>query len=46
MRVSEVMTSDVRIANPAETIREAARIMAAIDAGVVPVGDNAGSWAC
>ena len=40
MRVSEVMTRDVRVANPNETIREAARIMAEIDAGVVPVGDD------
>jgi CBS domain-containing protein len=34
------MTRDVRVANPNETIQEAARIMAEIDAGVVPVGDN------
>ena len=40
MKVSEVMTRDVRVANPNETIQEAARIMAEIDAGVVPVGDN------
>ncbi|MBB3975512.1 CBS domain-containing protein [Rhizobium azooxidifex] len=40
MRVSEVMTRDVRVANPSETIRQAARMMAEIDAGVVPVGDN------
>lgn len=40
MKVSEIMTRDVRVANPNETIQEAARIMADIDAGVVPVGDN------
>jgi CBS domain-containing protein len=40
MRVSEVMTRDVRVANASETIQDAARIMAEIDAGVVPVGDN------
>ncbi|MER9657907.1 CBS domain-containing protein [Mesorhizobium sp. M0152] len=40
MKVSEVMTRDVRVANPNETIQEAARIMAEIDAGLVPVGDN------
>jgi FOG: CBS domain len=40
MRVSECMTRDVRVANPDETIRDAARIMAEIDAGIVPVGDN------
>lgn len=40
MRVSEAMTRDVRIANPNETIRQAAQTMAAIDAGAIPVGDN------
>jgi CBS domain-containing protein len=40
MRVNQAMTSDVRIANPNETIREAARAMAEIDAGVLPVGEN------
>lgn len=40
MKVSDVMTRDVRVANPNETIQEAARIMAEIDAGVLPVGDN------
>ncbi len=40
MRVNEAMTSDVRIANPEQTIAEAARIMAELDAGVLPVGDN------
>lgn len=40
MKVSEVMTRDVRVANANETIQDAARIMAEIDAGAVPVGDN------
>lgn len=40
MRVNEAMTRDVRIANPNETIRQAARAMAEIDAGVLPVGEN------
>jgi CBS domain-containing protein len=40
MKVSEAMTRDVRIANPAETIRQAAHTMAQIDAGVLPVGEN------
>jgi CBS domain-containing protein len=34
------MTRDVRIANPTETIRQAARMMAEIDAGVLPVGES------
>jgi CBS domain-containing protein len=40
MKVSEVMTRNVRIANADETIQAAARIMAEIDAGVVPVGKD------
>ena len=40
MRIAEVMTRDVRIASPDETLRQAASMMAAIDAGVLPVGDN------
>lgn len=40
MRVNEVMTRHVRVASPKDSIREAARIMAQIDAGVVPVGEN------
>ena len=40
MKVSEAMTSDVRIANPEETIQEAAQILASIDAGALPVGEN------
>ena len=40
MRVSEAMTREVRVANPTQTIRDAARIMAEIDAGAVPVGEN------
>ena len=40
MKVSEAMTRNVRIASPDQSIREAARIMAEIDAGVLPVGEN------
>jgi CBS domain-containing protein len=40
MRVSEAMTRDVRVATPGQTIRDAARTMAEIDAGVLPVGEN------
>jgi CBS domain-containing protein len=40
MQVSEAMSRDVRIASPDQSIREAARIMAEIDAGALPVGDN------
>jgi CBS domain-containing protein len=34
------MTPDVRVANPDETIQQAARLMASLDAGVLPVGEN------
>jgi CBS domain-containing protein len=34
------MTRDVRLAQPGQTIRDAARIMADIDAGAVPVSEN------
>jgi CBS domain-containing protein len=40
MQVNEVMSSDVNIASPQQTIREAARMMVEIDAGVLPVGEN------
>jgi len=40
MRVADCMTRDVRIANPDETIRQAAQTMASIDAGDLPVSEN------
>jgi len=40
MRVSECMTTDVCIANPDETLQDAAKMMAEADAGVLPVGEN------
>ena len=40
MRVSEAMTREVRVATPGQTIRDAAKTMAEIDAGVLPVGEN------
>ena len=40
MKVSEAMTKDVRVANPEQTLRQAARMMADLDAGVLPVGEN------
>src|SRR5437868_9865719 len=40
MRVSEAMTRDVRVATPGQSIRDAAKAMAEIDAGVLPVGEN------
>jgi CBS domain-containing protein len=40
MRVSEVMTPGVRVVSPEQTISEAARLMAEIDAGSLPVGEG------
>jgi CBS domain-containing protein len=40
MKVCDAMTRDVRVASPGDSIREAARTMAEIDAGVLPVGEN------
>jgi len=40
MRISEIMTDNVRVVRPEQTIQEAARIMAQIDAGSLPVTND------
>src|SRR5438067_1304974 len=40
MRVSDTMTSDVGVINAEETLQQAARMMAGIDTGVLPVGEE------
>jgi CBS domain-containing protein len=40
MKVSEIMSRDVLVASPDQSIREAARMMAELDAGVLPVGEQ------
>lgn len=40
MKVSECMTSDVRIVDPDESLQDAAQAMADIDAGILPVGEG------
>jgi CBS domain-containing protein len=40
MQVSDAMTTDVKVTSPSESIRDAARIMAEIDAGALPVGES------
>ena len=40
MRVSDAMTRDVRVATPGQSIRDVAQMMAEIDAGALPVGEN------
>ncbi len=40
MKIKDVMTPDVRIANPDQSIREAAMMMLDLDAGSLPVGNE------
>jgi len=40
MRVAEIMTRDVRLIEPTQTIRDAAQLMAELDAGIMPVREG------
>ena len=40
MKVKDVMSHDVEVVNPDESIRDAASAMERIDAGILPVGEN------
>lgn len=40
MKVSKIMTRDVRMLHPDHTIREAAALMSEVDSGALPVGEN------
>jgi CBS domain-containing protein len=40
MLVKQAMCGEVRLANPDQTIRDAARMMAELDCGCLPVGEN------
>jgi CBS domain-containing protein len=40
MNVNSCMSTDVRLTSPSETIRDAAKAMRELDAGVLPVGEN------
>jgi len=40
MKVHDSMTRDVQIAAPSQSVRDAARMMAELDVGVLPVGEN------
>ena len=40
MKVRDAMSTNVKLAKPNQTIREAAKVMAEIDAGVLPVTDG------
>ncbi|WP_334163778.1 CBS domain-containing protein [Phenylobacterium sp.] len=40
MRISEIMSRDVKVARPQDTIQDVARRMVEIDAGAIPVCDG------
>src|SRR3954469_15324114 len=40
MQVREIMTPEVTIASPDDTVQKAAKLMEKIDSGVLPVGEN------
>jgi CBS domain-containing protein len=40
MRIGEIMTRDVEVAAPGDTLRSAAQLMADLDVGVLPVTDD------
>jgi CBS domain-containing protein len=40
MKVSDVMTRDVQLIEPTQTIRDAAKLMAEMDAGIMPVREG------
>jgi CBS domain-containing protein len=39
-KVSDVMSKDVKLASPDDTVQQAARVMSEQDTGVLPVGEN------
>jgi CBS domain-containing protein len=40
MKIREVMTPEVEVIKPGDTLHTAAKMMADLDAGVLPVGEN------
>lgn len=40
MKIRDVMSPEVTVASPNDSLQEAARVMARIDAGSLPVGEN------
>jgi CBS domain-containing protein len=40
MKVSDCMTRDVRVVAPTQSLRDAAQLMAELDVGILPVGEN------
>ncbi len=40
MKIAELMTTEVQVASPTQTICDAAKMMASLDAGILPVADK------
>jgi CBS domain-containing protein len=40
MHVSDIMSRDVKIVSPEDTLEQAAKLMAKLDIGILPVGEN------
>lgn len=40
MKVGDLMSQDLEVVTPGDTLRTAARLMAALDAGALPVGED------
>ena len=40
MKISKIMTRDVRVVSPDDTLQQAARLMAGLDVGALPVAEN------
>ncbi|MBV9017896.1 MAG: CBS domain-containing protein [Alphaproteobacteria bacterium] len=40
MKIAELMTPDVEVIGPDDTLHTAAKMMADLDAGILPVGEN------
>lgn len=40
MQIAEIMTREVQLASPQQTLQEAARLMSELDVGAIPVADN------
>jgi CBS domain-containing protein len=40
MKIAELMTKDVRVTSPDQTLREAARLMSEEDVGILPVAED------
>ena len=40
MQIAEIMTRDVQLASPKQSLQQAARLMAELDVGAIPVAEN------